>query len=106
MTDEQQAWTHDLAPKTYGERIAMPCAYRHERMMLMIAVSQYKVAQLTPDDHPCLDRVQHLLDAHAREGWELVTALQFDGAGGQSVDQMIQSLSNMTSTVFIFKRAA
>src|SRR5262245_19699378 len=106
MTDEQRAWTHDLDPKTYRERIAMPCAYHHERMMPMIAVSQYKVARLTPDDHPCLDSVQHLLDAHAREGWELVTAFQFDGAGGQSVDQMIQSLSNMTSTVFIFKRAA
>ena len=72
----------------------------------MIAVSQYKVAQLTPDDHSCLDQVQHLLDEHAQEGWELVTALQFDGVGGQSVDRMIQSFSNTTSTVFIFKRAA
>jgi len=75
-------------------------------MMPMIAVSPYKVAQLTPDDRPCLEQVQHLLDDHAREGWELVTAFPFDGAGGQPGDQMIQSLSNMTSTVFIFKRAA
>ena len=72
----------------------------------MIAVSPYKVTQLTPDDRPCLEQVQHLLDDHAREGWELVTAFPFDGAGGQPGDQMIQSLSNMTSTVFIFKRAA
>ena len=72
----------------------------------MIAVSQYKVAQLTPDDHPCLDQVQHLLDEHAQEGWELVTAFPFEGAVGRSVDQMIRSLSNTTSTVFIFKRAA
>ena len=72
----------------------------------MIAVSPYKVAQLTPDDRPCLEQVQHLLDEHAREGWELVTAFPFAGAEEQAGDQMIQSLSNMTSTVFIFKRAA
>jgi len=72
----------------------------------MIAVSQYKVAQLTPDDRPSVEHVQHLLDAHAQEGWELVTALQFDGVGGEPVDRMIQSFSNTTSTVFIFKRAA
>ena len=72
----------------------------------MLAVSQYKVAQLTPDDRPYLDRVQSLLDEHAREGWELVTALQFEGTVEPPADQMIQSLSNTTSTVFIFKRAA
>jgi hypothetical protein len=84
----------------------MPRVYHYERMMPMIAVSPYKVAQLTPDDRPCLEQVQHLLDEHTREGWELVTAFPFAGAGGQADDQMIQSLSNMTSTVFIFKRAA
>ena len=72
----------------------------------MIAVSQYKVAQLTPNDRPSLDQVQRLLDEHAREGWELVTALQFEGAVEPPVDQMIQSLSNTTSTLFIFKRPA
>ena len=72
----------------------------------MIAVSQYKVAQLTPADCPTLEHVQHLLDAHAQDGWELVTALQFDGAGGQPVDPMIRSFSNTTSTMFIFKRVA
>ena len=72
----------------------------------MIAVNQYKVAQLTPDDRPSLDQVQHLLDEHAREGWKLVTALQCEGAVEQPVDQMTRSLSNTTSTVFIFKRAA
>ena len=72
----------------------------------MIAVSQYKVAQLTPDERLSLDHIQHLLDAHAQEGWELVTALQCAGTGGRPVDQMIRSLSNTTSTVFIFKRAA
>jgi hypothetical protein len=72
----------------------------------MIAVSQYKVAQLTPDECPSLEYVQHLLDAHAQEGWELVTALQFDGAAEQPVDQMIRSFSNTTSTMFIFKRVA
>jgi hypothetical protein len=75
-------------------------------MTPMLAVSQYKVAQLTPDDRPSLEHVQHLLDEHAQDGWELVTALQFAGAGGRPVDQMIRSLSNTTSTVFIFKRAA
>jgi hypothetical protein len=72
-------------------------------MTPMMAVSQYKVVQLTPDDRPRLDQVQHLLDEHAREGWELVTALQFEGALGQAVDQMTQSLSNTTNTMFIFK---
>jgi hypothetical protein len=72
----------------------------------MIAVSKYKVVQLTPADCPDLNQVQHLLDEHAQEGWELVTALQFDGAAEQSVDQMSHSLSNTTRTVFIFKRAA
>jgi hypothetical protein len=72
----------------------------------MMAVSRYKVAQLTPDDRPRLEQVQSLLDEHAREGWELVTALQFEGAAEPPADQMIQSLSNTTSTVFIFKRVA
>jgi hypothetical protein len=74
--------------------------------MSMIAVSQYKVAQLTPDARPSLDQVQQLLDEHAQEGWELVTALQCAGAVDQPVDQMIRSFSNPTSTLFIFKRAA
>ena len=72
----------------------------------MIVASHYKIAQLTPDDRPYVEQVQHLLDEHAREGWELVTALQSEGAVGPSDDQMIRSLSNTTSTVFIFKRAA
>ena len=72
----------------------------------MLAVSQYKVAQLTPNDSPYLERVQQLLETHARDGWELVTAFQGDGAGGQAVDQMVQSLSNMRNTIFIFTRAA
>jgi hypothetical protein len=75
-------------------------------MKRMLAVSQYKVAQLTPDDRPYLAQVQELLDTHARDGWELVTAFQGEGAGGQAVDQMVQSLSSMTSIIFIFKRAA
>ena len=74
----------------------------------MIAVSPYKVAQLTPDDRPCLEQVQHLLDEHAREGWELVTSFQcqYEGTAAQPVDEMTRSLSNPTSTAFIFKRAA
>jgi hypothetical protein len=72
----------------------------------MLAVNQYKVTQLTPDDRPYLEQVQHLLDTHARDGWELVTAFQGEGAAGQAVDQMVQSLSNRTSTIFIFKRVA
>ena len=72
----------------------------------MVAVSQYKVAQLAPADRPDLDQIQHLLNEHAQEGWELVTALQLEGAAEQSVDQMSRSLSNTSRTVFIFKRAA
>src|SRR4029434_3482610 len=96
----------DFSPKISGAEIVMPRVYHYERMTPMIAVSPYKVAQLTPEDRPCLEQVQHLLDEHAQEGWELVTALQFEGAIGQPVDQMIPSFSNTTSTVFIFKRAA
>jgi hypothetical protein len=72
----------------------------------MLAVSQYKIAHLTPDDRPSLDRVQHLLDEYAQEGWELVTAFPFAGALSQPVDQTIHSFSNVTSTLFIFKRPA
>jgi hypothetical protein len=72
----------------------------------MLAVSQYKVTQLTLDDRPYLEQVQHLLDTHARDGWELVTAFHSAGVEGQAVDPMVQSLSNRTSTIFIFKRAA
>ena len=72
----------------------------------MMAVSQYKVVQLTQDDHPYLERVQELVDTYARDGWELVTAFQSEGARGQAIDQMVQSLSNMSGTIFIFKRAA
>ena len=52
-----------------------------------------------------MQQVQELLETHARDGWELVTAFQGEGAGGQAVDPMVQSLSNMTNTIFIFKRA-
>jgi hypothetical protein len=71
-------------------------------------MSQYKIAQLAPvdADRPYLDRVQSLLNEHAQEGWELVTALQCEDAVREPVDQMSRSLSNTTSTVFIFKRAA
>ena len=74
----------------------------------MIAVSQYKVVQLTPDERPHLEQVQHLLDTYAREGWELVTSFQcqYEGTAAQPVDEMTRSLSNPTSTAFIFKRAA
>ena len=74
----------------------------------MIAVSQYKVVQLTLDERPHLEQVQLLLDAQAREGWELVTTFpfQYEGAVAQPVDEMTRSLSNPTSTAFIFKRAA
>ena len=83
----------------------MPRAYSHKRMRPMLAVSQYKVAQLPPGEPSYLEQVQELLETHARDGWELVTAFQGEGAGGQAVDPMVQSLSNMTNTIFIFKRA-
>ena len=72
----------------------------------MMAMSQYKVAQLTQDDRPYLERVQELVDTYARDGWELVTAFQAEGVRGQAIDQMVQSLSNTAGTIFIFKRAA
>ena len=72
----------------------------------MIAMHQYKVAQLTPDERPYLAQVQHLLDGHARDGWELVTAFPHEGAQEQAVDQMTQSLSRLSNTLFIFKRTA
>jgi hypothetical protein len=69
-------------------------------------MSQYKVAQLTLDDRPYLEQVQHLLDTHVQDGWELVTAFHGEGAAVQAVDPMVQSLSNRASTIFIFKKAA
>ena len=72
----------------------------------MLAVRQYKVAQLPPGEPSYLEQIQDLLETHARDGWELVTAFQAEGARGQAIDQMVQSLSNTAGTIFIFKRAA
>ncbi len=52
----------------------MPNGYNHERTVPV--ETQYKVMQLIPDDRPWLDQVQQLLNEHAQEGWELVTAFQ------------------------------
>ena len=68
--------------------------------------TQYKVMQLIPDARPWLDQVQQLLTEHASEGWELVTAFQYQGAAPQRGDPMIQSLSHVSSTIFIFKQEA
>ena len=68
--------------------------------------TQYKVMQLIPDDRPWLDQVQELLNAHAREGWELVSAFQYQGAAPQRADPMVQSLSHVASTIFIFQQPA
>jgi hypothetical protein len=65
---------------------------------------QYKVTQLIPDERPWLDHVQQLLSEQAREGWELVTAFQYQGAAPQRADPMVQSLSHVASTIFIFKQ--
>jgi hypothetical protein len=75
-------------------------------MVLMETPLQYKVMQLIPDERPWLDQVQQLLSEQAGEGWELVTAFQYQGAAPQRGDPMVQSLSHVASTVFIFKRRA
>jgi hypothetical protein len=67
---------------------------------------QYKVMQLIPDERPWLDQVQQLLQEQAGEGWELVTAFQYQGAAPQRTDPIVQSLSHVSSTVFIFKQLA
>jgi hypothetical protein len=70
-------------------------------------VSQYEVVELTPDERPWREQVQHLLDTYACEGWELVTAFHAEGVTPRPVDQIIRSFSRVTgSTVFIFKRPA
>ena len=43
--------------------------------------TQYKVMQLIADERPWLDHVHQVLQEHAREGWELVTAFPYEGAG-------------------------
>jgi hypothetical protein len=68
--------------------------------------TQYKVMQLVPNDRPWLDQVQELLNAQAREGWELVSAFQYQGAAPQRADPIVQSLSHVASTIFIFKQPA
>ncbi len=67
---------------------------------------QYKVMSLIPDERPWVDRVQELLSEQAREGWELVTAFQYQGAAPQRADPIVQSLSHVASTIFIFKQLA
>jgi Domain of unknown function (DUF4177) len=68
--------------------------------------TQYKVVQVIPDDRPWLDHVQELLNEHARAGWELVSAFQYQGAAPQRGDPQVQSLSHVASTIFIFKQPA
>jgi Domain of unknown function (DUF4177) len=68
--------------------------------------TQYKVVQVIPDDRPWLDHVQELLNEHARAGWELVSAFQYQGASPQRGDPQVQSLSHVASTIFIFKQPA
>lgn len=70
----------------------------------MIALHHYKIAPLTPGERPYLKQGQHLLDGHARDGWELVTAFPHEGAQAQAVDQMRHSLAHLVSTLCIFKR--
>jgi hypothetical protein len=65
---------------------------------------EYKITQVIPDDNPWLAQVQRTLDDHARDGWHLVTAFQYLGAAPQPGDPMIQSMSHVASTVFIFQR--
>jgi hypothetical protein len=79
-----------------------------ERTALMTTmVSQYEVVELTPDERPVLEQVQHLLNTYACEGWEFVTAFRAEGLTPSPVDQTIRSLSHVTSsTLFIFKRPA
>jgi hypothetical protein len=67
---------------------------------------QYKVLQVIPDERPWLDQVQALLNEQARAGWELVTAFQYQGAAPQRADPIVQSLSHVSSTIFIFKQPA
>ena len=67
---------------------------------------QYKVTQLIPDDRPWIEQVEQLLSTQAQEGWELVTAFQYQGAAPQRADPMVQSLSHVASTIFIFKQPA
>ena len=67
---------------------------------------QYKVIQVIPDERPWLDLVQQLLSEQAGEGWELVTAFQYQGAAPQRADPIVQSLPHVASTVFIFKQRA
>jgi len=62
--------------------------------------------QLVPDERPWLDQVQQRLRDQASEGWELVTAFQYQGAVPQRADPIVQSLSHVASTVFIFKQLA
>jgi hypothetical protein len=65
---------------------------------------EYKVIQLIPDDRPWLDQVQQLLREQADEGWELVTAFQYQGAAPQRADPIVQSMAHVASTIFIFKK--
>jgi hypothetical protein len=57
-----------------------------------------------PDERPVIDHMHQVLHEQTREGWELVTAFPYEGAGLPGADPMVQSLSQVTSTLFIFKR--
>ena len=72
----------------------------------METLLRYKVMQLIPDDRPWIEQVEQLLSEQAQAGWELVTAFQYQGAAPQRADPMVQSLSHVASTIFIFKQPA
>src|SRR5262245_3662317 len=85
-------------PVSGGVGIAMPRDFLQEKMTDMATMtSQYAVVELTPNGHPWREQVQHLLNEHACEGWELVTTIQAEGVTPRPVDQMIRSLSYVPS---------
>jgi hypothetical protein len=66
--------------------------------------SEYKITQVIPDDGPWLAQVHGCSMITRATAGISPRPFQYQGAAPQPGDPMIQSMSNVASTIFIFQR--
>jgi Domain of unknown function (DUF4177) len=69
----------------------------------MTTTVNYKVVDLSPRDEGWSSYLEHVLNQHAQEGWELVTGFQRAHEATQ-VGSTTVHVPSLVSTVLIFKR--
>ena len=70
---------------------------------LMEPTLRYKVMDVSPDESTWTAHMEDVINQQAREGWELVTALQRQHEA-QQVGSTTVHVPSLVSTVLIFKR--